>query len=195
MQYATKEDIDAEFPHVTPLHRRVLFAKIQELKTHQRRRAESKDTKQGSDSKDTKSKESDSKESKPTLPPVNFDEYSGHLLIPKMNFPRMEIVLCSILFWCNTFRVQWLADSYTGVSINREKAWLTFGKNDHIKMFNTADGTLKIMATKVDFLTKSLTVSERKFTVESMMQIRCHILNALYVQLQNCFLNTFSTVS
>ena len=73
------------------------------------------------------------------------------------------------------------------MSINREKAWLTFGKNDHIKMFNTPDGTLKIMATKVDFLTKSLTVSERKFPGESMMQITCHILNALYVQLQKIF--------
>ena len=97
MQYATKEDIDAEFPHVTPLHRRALFAKIQELKTHQRRRAESKDKKpkdtnsKESDSKETKSKESDSKETKPAPPPVNFDEYSGRFFDTKNEF----VLFCS----------------------------------------------------------------------------------------------------
>ena len=83
MLHATKEDIDAEFPHVTPLHRRTLFAKIQDLKTHQRRLAESKGkkpTSKESDSKETKSKESESKEIKPA---VSFDEYSGHFLDTK----------------------------------------------------------------------------------------------------------------
>ena len=88
-----------------------------------------------------------------------------------------------------------MGDSYIGVSIHREKAWLTFGKKDEIKLFNTPDGTLKIMATKVDFLAKSLTVSERKFPSERVMQMTCHILNVLYVPRQEIMSTFFKYVT
>lgn len=78
MLHATKEDIDAEFPYVTPLHRRTLFAKIQDLKTHQRRRAES--------SKETKPKEKESKETKPAQPPISFKDYSGQFLDTRLQY-------------------------------------------------------------------------------------------------------------
>lgn len=86
------------------------------------------------------------------------------------------------LFLIKQFRIHWMRVSYIGVSIHRDKAWLTFGKNDNIKMFNTADGTLKIMAAKVDFMAKSLTVSEQKFRCERCKQ---HIIFQICVQRKN----------